>query len=91
MLSQAGWKGLVGNWGRGEYSHFTNSSQTNILRVKFPGELPVFGGISPLENKILIESNPSTFRVLVRKTAVGNRERSNLTGLKEGLEGESAK
>ena len=36
----------------------TNSSQTKILWVKHPGELPLFGGISPLSDKIMIESNP---------------------------------
>lgn len=41
------------------YSHvYTNISQTKILRVEDPGELPVRLGISPLENKILVESNP---------------------------------
>ena len=32
--------------------------QTENLRAEPPGELPVCWGISPLEDKILIESNP---------------------------------
>ena len=41
-----------------------------ILRVQFPGESLVSWGTSPLENKIPIESNPRTCRMLVRKTTV---------------------
>ena len=33
----------------------TSSSETDILRVGFPRELPVFGGIPPLLNRIMIE------------------------------------
>ena len=46
----------------------TGISQTRILRVELPGELPGFWRSSPLQNKVLIESNPWTWRILVRKT-----------------------
>ena len=36
--------------------------------MKFPGALPVCWVISPLKNKILIESNPERCRMVVRKT-----------------------
>ena len=47
--------------------------KTNILQTKsslsplgltFPGELPVYWGISPPQDKILIESNPEACRIL---------------------------
>ena len=43
----------------------TSSSETDILRVEFPGELPVFGGIPPPLNRIMIES-----QMFVHKKAV---------------------
>ena len=50
----------------------TTILHAKILWVKPPGELPVFSfGVSPLDNKILTESNPYTCRILVRKTADG--------------------
>ena len=35
-----------------------NILQSDILRVKFPGTLPVLWATSPLTRKILIESSP---------------------------------
>ena len=47
------------------------TSQTESLRVEFPGGLPVCCGTSPLENKkIPIESNPQTRRILVQQILI---------------------
>ena len=44
----------------------TSMPQTKIPRVEFPGALPVFPGVSPLEDETLTESNPQTRRTSAR-------------------------
>ena len=48
----------------------TESSQTDILRAEFPGELPMFWRILRLSHKILIESILWACRMSVRETSM---------------------
>ena len=48
----------------------TNIIPTKIAGPKLSGKFPMGLGIPPLENKIMLESNPSESIILVRKLAV---------------------
>ena len=50
----------------------TKILHAKILWIKFPAELPVLWGISPLENKTLTDSSSRTYRILIQKTAVSD-------------------